>query len=144
MIPAEDDRAKAQKLALKIILHPQHKPVDFQVPLEKQMRVSISKALQKVHNKPAFIDTAEKLLAGPLQSDLNPSDDELVDAEAIEEDGESLISISSSCSSVTEDDDQEADMRTTDSALNSSAQNKNKLGVVNLAKQRRRKRKKKA
>jgi hypothetical protein len=45
MIQAEDDRGDAVKLVAKIICHPQHRPVDYKVPLEKQMRKSVTKLL---------------------------------------------------------------------------------------------------
>jgi hypothetical protein len=80
MIPAEDHRDEVVKLMSKIICHPQHKPVDYKVPLEKQMRQSVSKLLHAIHSKPAFIDGAEELFLEPCES-LSSSDTELVGGE---------------------------------------------------------------
>jgi hypothetical protein len=84
MIPAEDDRDEAVKLVSKIICHPQHRPVDYKVPLEKQMRQSVSKLLHQIHSKPAFIDGAEGLFLDRNERDsLSSSDTELVGGEKL-------------------------------------------------------------
>ncbi len=147
MIPAECDRIETQNLVSNILLHPHHRAVDFRVPLEKQMRMSISNALHKIHNKPSFIDTAEELLAGPLNEDIPDSDDELVDGnpDGQKDDSASSVAATASSGEASPGDEASDDEESPDSVYDPAVPSQSKLATNNPARQQRgRKRKKKS
>jgi gas vesicle protein len=151
MIPAEDDRDEALQLVTKIICHPQHRPCDYKVPIEKQMRRSISTVLHKIHNKPAFIDTAEEVLGDETSDIESPPATGAVAGGASKVKSNARRTSSSSATSSSDSESPSPTVTAASASASASASDAQhvspgfgflKLGVENLGRDRGQKRKK--